>query len=345
MDINIDDIIVTPLLDTLKLQKIDDEEYFSERYKGYISNSRLSLLFDKEGNPTPEQFFEGFKSGYNPSFELGSRTHELVLQPELFELHNSIDKPSAKLGAVCDELYSIYKRTQHLPTVEEIKAVCLKIDYYSLTLTDNRIKSILAAGEPYWKARYEFEQSYTGDKTVQFADSKTREIVNGCVNAVANNHWHQALLHPKGLIEDPISECEQAILLDLEVKVPNHDPVILRFKAKVDNYTIDKENNIITINDLKTIGRVVSEFPNNYERFSYWRELTIYSWLVSLCAKKYYGMENSKIRGNCLVVSTIPGHYTSVHKVTKDDFIRGWDEFKKSIRLIGKYITEGYTFK
>ena len=39
-------IKITPILDSLKLEDISDSEYFSERFSGYISNSRL-------GNATP----------------------------------------------------------------------------------------------------------------------------------------------------------------------------------------------------------------------------------------------------------------------------------------------------
>lgn len=54
----LDDIQLIPLMDTLRLQKIDDSEYFSERYNGFISNSRLSLLNPNQDND-PEAFFEG----------------------------------------------------------------------------------------------------------------------------------------------------------------------------------------------------------------------------------------------------------------------------------------------
>lgn len=67
----LDEIKLTPLLDTLSLQKINDETYFSSEYKDYISNSRLNLI-DPRKNGSPEKFFEGFKPIYNPSFDLGN---------------------------------------------------------------------------------------------------------------------------------------------------------------------------------------------------------------------------------------------------------------------------------
>ena len=51
-------IQIIPLLDTLKLQKIDDAEYFSKKYSDYISNSRLSLINPNQDND-PKAFFEG----------------------------------------------------------------------------------------------------------------------------------------------------------------------------------------------------------------------------------------------------------------------------------------------
>lgn len=55
---SLSDIQLVPLIDTLRVQKIDDSEYFSEKYNGYISNSRLSLINPEQDND-PEAFFEG----------------------------------------------------------------------------------------------------------------------------------------------------------------------------------------------------------------------------------------------------------------------------------------------
>ena len=67
----LNEIKLEPLLDTLRLEKINDNVYFSSPiYKNRISNSRLGLLNPKQGG-SPEKFFGGFKSTFNPSFALG----------------------------------------------------------------------------------------------------------------------------------------------------------------------------------------------------------------------------------------------------------------------------------
>lgn len=68
---NLNEIKLTPLIDTLRLEKIDDAIYFSEKYSRYVSNSRLGLLNPRQEG-SPEKFFAGFKPvGYAPALELG----------------------------------------------------------------------------------------------------------------------------------------------------------------------------------------------------------------------------------------------------------------------------------
>ena len=99
-------IKITPILDSLKLEDIDDDTYFSQ-YKGeYISNSRLGKLV-KEGVAA---FFKNEDSPYNPSFETGSLIHQQVLQPEEFEVIETVFKPTAKAGLMADRCCGHYRR-------------------------------------------------------------------------------------------------------------------------------------------------------------------------------------------------------------------------------------------
>ena len=328
-------------MDTLHLQKISDEVYFSERYANYISNSRLSLINPEQDN-NPKAFFEGLSkhSKYSDALLLGSALHELVLQPELFELVQSVDRPTSKAGFMADELYNQFKGEN--PTDEAIIAASDKIDYYKGKMNDKRITELREKCNNYWKTRAEYEKATSFSKTPIYLDPRNRERVQQCVYALGQNKKIQDLLTPTGILDTPVSENEQAILLDVRVEVPNCNPFILRLKSKLDNYTIDKETNTIVINDVKTIGKILSYFDDNFNKFHYYRELAIYSWLLSLCAKKFYNMEDCTIKSNCLVVSTIPDYYTKVYEVTKKDFIKGWEEFKNLLRLVAQYVSTDY---
>ena len=325
---------ITPLLDTLRLQKIDDEEYFSEKYSNYISNSRLGLINPDQGG-SPERFFAGFKPMYSAAFDLGTGVHCCTLQSDLFTICEEVDKPTAKVGALADRLYSTYK-TREITTEDIIKEATI-IDYYGGNLNTAKIKAVLEKCEPYWRDRKQFEEHYKEDKTLLYFDPKSRHTVQSCVKALASNKKIQDLLHPTGLIEDPISDTEQAILLDVQVESDKGN-FKLRLKSKLDHFSIDRDTNTVTVNDVKTIGKIVSEMSSNIEKFHYNRELAMYSWLLSLCAEKYYGLEKPTIKGNYLVVSTIPAYYTKVIPMTKGMFKEGWNEFRRLLRLVAECV-------
>lgn len=326
----ISDIKLTPLLDTLKLQKIDDATYFSASYKDYISNSRLGLLNPAQQG-SPESFFEGFKQGgFNQSFMLGTAVHSICLQNEYFEIAEDVGKPTAKLGAIADELYPIFAQKE--VTIHDVIRASDKIDYYKDKIDMKRFNEVVTKCTPYWKARQKHELSLTKDKEIIYLDSKSREIALSCIDALNDNKQVQAILHPKGICEDPIAENEQAILLDVEAECPNGKKVILHLKSKLDNYTIDKETNTICVNDIKTIGKVVSEINYNIERFHYSRELGMYSYLLKLCAEKFYGLVNPKIQANYLVVSTVPNFYSKVRPATYKELIDGFKEFRTLLK-------------
>ena len=323
------DIKLTSLLDTLRLEKISDKVYFSEKYSNYVSNSRLGLLNPRQdGNP--DKFFSGLKFTTSQALALGSAVHELVLQPDSFELSEDVGKPTAKLGVMADELYPIF--VERDVTKDDVVKASDKVDYYKGKITKDRANDVISECSNYWTKRKERELDITQDREIIYLDNKSLEIVKSCVSALNSNKQVQNLLHPKGLLQDPISENEQAILLDVKAECPNGSEFILHLKSKLDNYTIDLETNTIVVNDIKTIGKIVSEIDNNIKKFHYSREFAMYIYLLKLCAEKFYGLVNPKISANYLVVSTIPNFFTKVRPVTYGEIREGFHEFRTLLK-------------
>ena len=311
---------ITPILETLQLEDISDEEYFSQRFKNYISNSRLGVL-KKDG---AKAFFEGIPQVYNSSFETGSLIHTMCLQPEDYEVIEGVYKPTAKAGLMADALY---KNDGSTPTDDEIKSMSYIIGYYKDKLTSNRLKEFRDKAEPYWRDRFIYETNNPfkeGDKKRIYTDERNFELLNNCLNTLNENKDIQNLLHPTGVLDTPITGNEKTILLDIQMEIPGYEPKVYKLKAKLDNFSIDKEENIITVNDLKTTSRPAVQFDPEY--FSYQREIAFYSWLIKLCAKKFYNVENATTKGNFLVVSTIPEYNTLVYPMTSKLFMSGWKE-------------------
>lgn len=309
-------IKIIPLIDTIKLENIEDEEYFSKKYSGYISNSRLGKLVT-EG---VEAFFKNEPSSYNPSFETGSLIHTICLQGNDYKVIEGVFKPTAKAGLMADALY---KSDGTTPTDDEIKAQSYVIGYYKDKLTDSRLSEFRQKAEPYWRDRYLYEKNNPkSDKKRIYTDERNFELLNNCMKSLNENFAIQKLLHPEGMMEEPIIKNEHTILMDIRMEVPNYEPRIYKLKAKLDNFSIDIENNLITVNDLKTTSKPASIFDPTY--FDYQREIAFYSWLLKLYTKKYYNLEKCQSTGNFLVVSTIPEYSTSVVPMTSKLFKSGW---------------------
>lgn len=335
------EIKITPILDSLQLENISDEEYFSKKYGNYVSNSRLSLINpDQDG--CPKDFFEGLSKHniYSDSLVFGSAIHELVLQPESFTLCNTVDRPTAKAGAMADELYN---KSGTAPSDLEIINASDKIEYYKGKMNAKKISSLRMKCNKYWRDRALYEHDLKDTREQIYLDDKSRFRLNSCLTTLNNNNDIQNLLYPKGIIEDPIIGNERTILLNIKVETPKGN-FMLRLKSKLDNFSIDKESNIITVNDLKTTGKPISEFDETIKKYHYNRELGMYGFLLQLCAKKFYNIENVKLKGNFLVVETFPDFLTKVYPMNKSLFISGFNEFNKLLKLVAFYCVNGYEY-
>lgn len=330
-------IKITPLIDTLKLENISDEEYFSEYKKDYISNSRLGVLV-KDG---VEAFFKGIPQVYNPSFETGSLIHTMVLQGNDYEVIDGVFKPTAKAGLMADALY---KSDGTTPTDDEIKAQSYIIGYYKDKLTENRLTEFKQKAEPYWRDRYLYETNNPKiDKKRIYTDQRNFELLNSCMNALNKNNDIQKLLHPEGMLDTPVILNEHTLLMDIKMEVPGYEPRIYKLKAKLDNFTIDKDENTITVNDLKTTSKPASIFDPTY--FHYQREIAFYSFLLKLYANKVYSLDKPSVKGNFLVVSTVPDYTTSVVPMTPKLFKSGWTEVVYLLRNVAYFNqVKGYDF-
>lgn len=333
------EIKITPLLDTLHLEDVSDEEYFSEKFSNYISNSRLSLINPEQGG-CPDDFFVTRPVQRSDSLRFGIAVHTLVLQKDDFFLVDSVDAPTAKAHYMAEYLFDIMKKNgTNTPTDEEIVEASDVIDYYKGKMTDKKINDLRLKCNQYWLQRFLFEHDYTGDKTPIFLDPKSREKLQSCLDNIEKDSNIQKLLHPEGVVEEPVTGNEKTILMDVRVDHPK-GAFILKLKSKLDNFSIDPSINTIVVNDLKTTGKPIAEFSNAINKYHYHREIAMYSWLLSLCANKFYNLTNPKIRGNFLVVETIPEFKTGV--VPMKMFKQGFEEFKHLLKLVAFYVLNGY---
>ncbi|MBQ8132332.1 MAG: hypothetical protein IJ193_07570, partial [Bacilli bacterium] len=107
MQVKFSDFKIIPIMDSIKRLDISDELYFSDKYRDYISNSRLKYINPTE-NGTPG-LYKAPPRFTTQSLKIGSALHEMLLQPDSFTLLPKMGRPTAKLGDVVEMVYNLEK--------------------------------------------------------------------------------------------------------------------------------------------------------------------------------------------------------------------------------------------
>lgn len=341
--------------ETIQLIKMSDEEYFSEKYKDYISNSKLSM-FNAEEDGSPEKFEQGFENKYSESFELGSAVHNMILQPDFYFV-SKLNKPTAKLGLFVDTVFSLRKKGYKI--ADAITEASIISDYYSGSLSATRLKTAIKKGIDYYINKIKLVEEIEG-KVPIYLSNTSKEKLNQCILGITSNKTVFNTLFPKGLLSPPEIFNEYAILCEVDVTI---DDVTTRIKVKgkLDNFVINHEDNEIILNDLKTTGKPVTFFMGNYvksiddngnesdvwfngsfQKFRYYRQMTMYMWLLNAAIKAKYGYVYA-LKANMVVVETIPNFKSKCFKVNGKHIEFGLKEFKRILIDFAKWKNQQLT--
>ena len=346
---------ITLIPESIKLIKLSDENYFKE-YGEYISNSKLSLINPSEGGSI-EKYLAGYSGEYSESFELGSAVHAIVLQPGEFEI-SGIHKPTGKLGLFADKAYPLLSEISDLHmdlTMDIINQASKEADYYSGKMTEKRVEAAMSACIPYWEKRREFEKSLSEDllKKQVYVSAPIFEKYTKCLDSIKANPKIQDTFYPKGLLQNPEVYNEYAIFAEVDVTIGDKT-TRLKLKSKLDNFTVDHENQEFTLNDLKTSGKPINYFMGNrvktfteetgeqwvwydgsFQKFHYARQMGMYLWLLG-CMLKHQGLDY-KPKANMVVVNTIPDFRTKIFPVNGKHIREGLAEFKNLLILVTEW--------
>lgn len=322
--------------ESIRLIRMSDEEYFSEEYSDYISNSKLSLINPDEGGSV-EKFKRGFKNEYVPAFEIGTAVHSMLLQKDSYEIAN-IKKPNAKLGIFAENVYN--NRLTGLTLQQSIDKASAEVGYYFQKLSTKRLQTAIKSSLDFYLKRIHFKPET--DKTVLFLSESHYDVFHNCMNGIDRNPEFKKILEPEGIVLSPEVFNEYAILA--EVKIGDK---VIKVKGKIDNFTINDELNELTLNDIKTTGKPVNYFMGNYifdkegnkewidgsfQKYRYYRQLAMYGWLLQSAIKVSRGVVYN-LKSNILVVETIPNFNTRICRINNQSIQFGLKEFKKLLIL------------
>lgn len=339
------DFQIVPNFNSVHREAISDEVYFSTKYSKFVSNSKLKYINPEEGG-SPGLF----KS--NPKFSStstvrGSSVHEVILQPEEFELAPKIGKPTAKLGLVMDEIDKYLTQNPNMDIKTAIKSASQNVDYYANSI-DSKIDFIKTTWEEYSKKLNELKAKKSDKEQIILNDADW-DVVNSCIESLQANSEIMAKLHPKDIFGDPIeSHCEDALFMDFVVIYKGTRCTTLRFKLKIDNWTIDFENKVITLNDLKTSGKTINNFmksEGSFNHYHYYRQFSVYSTILWYYCMKKFGITKEqgwKLNCNVCVVETIPNYWSRCYTVSDTQLKRGTKELNQLLKRVAYYEIFGY---
>lgn len=340
--VRLKDFKIVPDITSVRKEEIDDDTYFSDNYSHYISNSGLKWIDPEEGGSPA--LFKNHPKLSTSSLKIGSAVHECILQPESFELAPKLGNPGSKLGDVLTTIPEFLNKGLDLD--QAIKQAALKVNYFANTI-DTKIQAIKDVYIPYAKNLENLNNTPSEKQRVIVSD-KDWDTVTNCIESCLNNEEIVSKLHPVDSLGNPIlSFCEDALFMDYIVKYKDKCAV-LKFKMKADNWTIDFENKVITLNDLKTTGKSVNSFMHeegSFNHYRYARQMAVYSEILYWYCMRKYGVSKEagwKVNANMLVVETIPHNWSRSFYVSGAQMREGHKQLRELLCRVAYCEMFGY---
>jgi hypothetical protein len=256
----------------------DELERFYQK-KFYFSYSGLNKLFY-----SPALFYNHYvlqqrEDSTDPHLIGGRVLHCLLFEPDKYDdyfISMPGKLPTDSQRKIIDNIFRIHCGIGNNSLLledysQDILTQLLTANLYQALKTDQqRLEKILTEEN---KEYFEFLKKSL-DKTV--VDEPT---LNGCkvqVEILKSNKDVRALLQLDKTEEDTHIETYN----ELHIKM-DHERLPFGFNGVLDNVVVDNEAKMLFINDLKTTGKSIQDFPDAVEYYKYWIQAVIYVILAS----------------------------------------------------------------
>ena len=255
----------------------DELELFYKN-KFYFSYSSINkLLF------SPRMFYSHYvlnqrQDSVDAHLIEGRVLHCLLLEPENFDeqfLVINSKVPSGNTKTIIDAIFkqhlTLSNNTLSLTDYEdEILIQLSTINLHQALKTDQqRLDKIITEENISY---FEFLKESLG-KTVL-----DQETLNSCkerLEVLKQNRDVRSLLQLDGAEEDEHIVVRNELQLAVDI-----EGLPFGFKGFIDNLVIDHDSKTIFVNDLKTLGKSIQDFPDSVEYYRYWIQGIIYMHMV-----------------------------------------------------------------
>lgn len=326
----------------MNLQTLIGSEELAQFYKNkfYFSYSSINkLLF------SPRSFYSHYvlnqrEDSIDPHLVGGRVLHCLLLEPENFEKDFILmpDKfPTDSNRILIDNIFKNYLSIENNALLleefqKEILTDLLNSNLYQTLKTDQqRLDKILTDQN---KNYFEFL------KTKQNKALVDPIIYANCIETVAmlkSNPEVRALLY----LDKEISDDHITVFNELPLK-HNVNNLPFGYKGILDNVVIDTESKTIFINDLKTTGKGLLDFPETVKYYKYWIQASMYYHLIY---DKYVKDKSDAKDWNIVITFIVVDKYNQIYpfQVSQESLEVWLKDFDKIIDIV-KYHYENKDF-
>jgi len=300
------------------------ERFYKDKF--YFSYSSINkLLF------SPRMFYSHYvlqqrEDSTDAHLVAGRVLHCLLLEPDNFDkqfllLNGKL--PSGNNKIIIDLIFkyhlSIGNDSLTLSDYSpEILSHLLTINLHQALKTDQqRLDKILVDEN---KLYFEFLKESSGKTVVD------QETLDGCksgLEVLKLNSSVRALLQLDKTDEDDHVEVYNELQLQVDIA-----GLPFGFKGFVDNLVIDHDSKNIFINDLKTLGKSIQDFPDSVEYYRYWIQAVIYMNMV----KEKYNLEGYAYHITFIVIDKYNQVYP--YQVSSETLVQWSEKFEEVVTKV-----------
>ena len=262
------------------IQTLNGSEELERFYKNkfYFSYSGLNKLLYSPGLFYNHYVLNQREDSTDPHLVGGRVLHCLLFEPEKYDdyfISLPGKLPSDNPRKIIDNIFKIHNGYSNNSLTlqdhsQDILTNLLTANLYQNLKTDQqRLDKILTEEH---KEYFEFLKNSLNKSIV---DEPTLHSCKEQVEVLKNNSDVRTLLQLDKSKEDTHIDTYN----ELHIKV-EHEIFAFGFHGILDNVVVDNEAKIIFINDLKTTGKSIQDFPNAVEYYKYWMQAVMYTILV-----------------------------------------------------------------
>jgi hypothetical protein len=154
--------------------------------------------------------------------------------------------------------------------------------------------------------------------------------LDGCkaqVEILKSNKDIRALLQLDRTNEDDHIEVFQELYIKMD-----HEKLPFGLHGFLDNVVVDKESKTIFVNDLKTTGKSIQDFPEAVEYYKYWIQAVIY---LVLATEKFLKDVPDRHEWNIQVTFIVIDKYNLVYpfQVSEESMVQWKKDFREVLRI------------